>query len=124
MTKVVYPPASPAPYSKAIRAGDFIFLSGQIAFGPDGIVVNGGIELQTKTVLELLKKNLAEVGCTMEDVIKTTVWLADTRDFRGYNEVYSQYFPKNPPTRATVRADLMRDAKIEIEAVAYKPLKA
>jgi reactive intermediate/imine deaminase len=120
---VHYPPSAPAPYSKAIRAGDFVFLSGQIAFGPNGILVHGGIELQTQVVLDTIKRNLEEVGCSLTDVVKMTIWLADVRDFRGFNDVYSKYFSKNPPTRSTVRADLMRDARIEIETVAYKSVK-
>jgi 2-iminobutanoate/2-iminopropanoate deaminase len=124
MSKIVrYPPSAPAPYSKAVRAGDFLFLSGQIAFGPDGIVVHGGIEVQTKVVLDTITRNLEELGCALSDIVKMTVWLQDVRDFRGYNEVFSKYFAKDPPARSTVRADLMRDARIEIEAVAYKPSK-
>ena len=122
MSKIIrHPAAAPAPYSKAVHAGDFLFLSGQIAFGPDGIVVNGGIELQTKVVLDHIKKNLEDLGCSLADVVKMTIWLADTRDFRGYNDVFAKYFANHPPARSTVRSDLMRDAKIEIEAVAYKP---
>ena len=124
MPKIVrHPPSTPAPYSKAVHAGDFLFLSGQIPFGPDGIVVPGGIEVQTKVVLDTIKRNLEELGCSLSDIVKMTIWLQDVRDFRGYNDVFSKYFAKDPPARSTVRADLMRDARIEIEAVAYKPSK-
>lgn len=121
MSKKIFPALSPAPYARAVKAGDFVFVSGQIAFGPDGIVVNGGIELQTRVVIENIEKTLKEAGCTLGDVVKATIWLDDVRDFRGFNEVYAQFFKESPPTRATVRADLMRDAKIEMEVIAYKP---
>ena len=65
---------------------------------------------------------LAEAGCTMADVVKNTIWLEDPRDFAGFNKVYAEFFAEDPPARATVRSDLMLDAKIEIEALAYKPL--
>jgi enamine deaminase RidA (YjgF/YER057c/UK114 family) len=67
---------------------------------------------------------LAEAGCGLEDVVKTTVWLADPRDFWSFNRVYGEFFPHHPPARSTVRADLMLDCKVEIEALAYKPRPA
>lgn len=122
MTKIVYKSDLPFPFAKAVRAGDFVFVSGQIPFGPDGAIVRGGIEAQTRVVLEAIAKTLEEAGCTMADVVKNTIWLEDTRDFAGFNKVYAEFFAEDPPARATVRSDLMLDAKIEIEALAYKPL--
>ena len=122
MTKIHYPTTLPYPFARAVRAGDFVFVSGQLPVGPDGIMVHGPIEVQTRVVLENIKKTLADAGCAMSDVVKTTVWLEEERDFTGYNKVYAEFFPKEPPARATVRSDLMLDAKIEIEALAYKPL--
>lgn len=122
MTKIVYKSDLPFPFAKAVRAGDFVFVSGQIPFGPDGAIVRGGIEAQTRVVLEAIAKTLEEAGCTMADVVKNTIWLEDTRDFAGFNKVYAEFFADDPPARATVRSDLMLDAKIEIEALAYKPL--
>jgi 2-iminobutanoate/2-iminopropanoate deaminase len=121
MTKIHYSPHPQLPFSKAVRAGDFVFISGQVPFGSDGLMVHGSIELQTRVVLDGIKKQLEEVGCTMQDVVKTTVWLDDPRDFGGYNRVYAEYFAKEPPARATVRSQLLLDCKIEVEAVAYKP---
>ena len=121
-TKIVYKSDLPFPFAKAVRAGDFVFVSGQLPFGPDGTVVQGTIEVQTRVVLEAIAKTLAEAGCTMADVVKNTIWLEDTRDFAGFNKVYAEFFAEDPPARATVRSDLMLDAKIEIEALAYKPL--
>lgn len=124
MTKVVYPSPLPYPFAKAVRAGDFVFVSGQLPFGPDGVMVHGPIEVQTRQVLENIKATLAETGCTLADVVKNTIWLEEERDFGGFNKVYAEYFGENPPARATVGSKLMLDAKIEIETLAYKPLKS
>ncbi len=131
MTKTVYPwdagalqthGDGPYPFSKAIRAGDFVFLSGQIAWGEDGLVINGGIEDQTRQTWLNIKRTLEEVGCSLGDIVKATIWLQDPRDFAGYNKVYAEFFPTDPPTRATVSANLIFDFKVEIEVVAYRPL--
>ena len=121
MTKIVYKSPLPLPFAKAVRAGDFVFVSGQLPFGPNGNMIQGTIEVQTRVVLETIAATLEDAGCTMADVVKNTIWLEDTRDFAGFNKVYAEFFPEDPPARATVRSDLMLDAKIEIEALAYKP---
>jgi 2-iminobutanoate/2-iminopropanoate deaminase len=113
---------SHVPLSPAVRAGDFIFISGQVPVGSDGSVVDGGIEPQTRQVLENVKAALALAGAGMEHVVKTTVFLEDARDFGGMNKVYATYFAKEPPTRSTLECRLMIDIKVEIEAVAYMPL--
>lgn len=123
MTKRVYPTPLPYPFAKAVRAGDFVFVSGQLPFGSDGLLVQGSIEVQTRQVLENIKSTLEETGCTMADIVKNTIWLEDERDFAGFNKVYAEYFPEQPPARATVGSKLMLDAKIEIEALAYKPME-
>ena len=114
--------SSHVPLSPAVRAGDFIFISGQVPVGPSGCVVDGGIEPQTRQVLENVKAALALAGAGMEHVVKTTVFLEDARDFGGMNKVYATYFAKEPPTRSTLECRLMIDIKVEIEAVAYMPL--
>ncbi|MDI7862039.1 RidA family protein [Rhizobiaceae bacterium n13] len=114
---------SHVPLSPAVRAGDFVFISGQVPVDADGKVVEGGIEVQTRQVLENVKSALALAGATMEDVVKTTVWLEDARDFGRMNQVYGSYFPKEQPARTTVESRLMIDIKVEIEAVAYAPPK-
>lgn len=113
---------SHVPLSPAVRAGDFVYVSGQVPVGGDGVVVNGGIAEQTEQVLANMKAALELAGCTMDDVVKTTVWLEDARDFGAFNVVYAKHFRKDPPARTTVESRLMIDIKIEVEAVAYKPL--
>jgi reactive intermediate/imine deaminase len=110
------------PFSPAIRAGDFVYVSGQVAHGENGELIDGGIIVQTRRVIENLRRILAEADCTLDDVIKCNVWLADARDFWSFNKVYASYFPGVPPARSTVQSPLMIDAKIEIDCVAYKPL--
>ena len=113
---------SHVPLSPAVRAGDFVYVSGQVPVGSDGVVVKGGIVEQTGQVMANVKAALALAGCAMEDVVKTTVWLDDARDFGAFNNVYAKHFPKDPPARTTVESRLMVDIKIEVEAVAYRPL--
>jgi reactive intermediate/imine deaminase len=122
MSKKVYPYPGVVPYSKAVRAGDFVFVSGHLAWGENGELIHGSIEQETRQVWRNITKTLQEVGCTLDDVVKATIWLQDPRDFNGYNKAYLEFFPKDPPSRSTVRADLIFDAKLEIEVVAYKPL--
>lgn len=113
---------SHVPLSPAVRAGDFVYASGQVPVGGGGGVVSGGISEQTDQVLSNLQAALELAGCTMDDVVKTTVWLEDARDFGAFNAVYAKHFPKDPPARTTVESRLMIDIKVEIEAVAYRPL--
>lgn len=110
------------PFSRAIRAGDFVFVSGMSAVDRLGEAPGGNIESQTRRTLEAIREALKEAGCAMSDVVKTTCWLEDTRDFWNFNRVYAEFFPENPPTRSTVQAVLMLEGKVEIEVVAYKPL--
>ncbi len=109
------------PFAKAVRAGDFVFVSGQVpTIG--GEVVSGGIVAQTEQVIANLRSVLDTAGCTLADVVKVTCWLDDPRDFSSFNAVFEKHFIDAPPARATVQSALMVDAKVEIEAVAYKPL--
>jgi 2-iminobutanoate/2-iminopropanoate deaminase len=113
-------PAAIGPYSQAIKAGGFVFASGQIPTDPQtGEFVAGGIAEQTEQVLKNLKAVLEAAGSSLDQVVKTTVFLADMKDFPGMNEVYATFFSGAPPARATVAAaGLPRDARVEIEAVA------
>ena len=109
------------PFSPAVRAGDFIYVSGQVPANADGEIVTGGIEAQTRQVMENLKAVLALAGATFDDVCKSTCWLQDARDFGAFNRIYMGYFPNGRPARSTTEARLMVDAKVEIDVVAYKP---
>jgi len=113
-------PAAIGPYSQAIKAGGFVFVSGQIPIDPQtGEFVAGGIAEQTKQVLTNLAAVLEAAGSGLDRVVKTTVFLADMKEFPGMNEVYATFFSAPPPARATIAAaGLPRDARVEIEAVA------
>ena len=113
---------SHVPLSPAVRAGDFIFISGQAPVGADGAIVAGGMEAETRQVMANVEAALKLAGAELADVVKTLVVLADARDFGAFNKVYATYFPANPPARTTLEARLMIDIRVEIEAVAYKPL--
>jgi 2-iminobutanoate/2-iminopropanoate deaminase len=110
------------PLSKAVRAGDFVYVSGQTANDGKGGIVHSNIEDQTKIIMKNIEKILFETSCNMEDIIKTTVWISDARDFHRFNSTYTKFFPKNKPARSTTVCDLVVDAKIEIEVIAYKPI--
>jgi 2-iminobutanoate/2-iminopropanoate deaminase len=113
-------PAAIGPYSQAIKAGGFVFVSGQIPIDPEtGEFVAGGVAKQTERVLKNLAAILEAAGSGLDQVVKTTVFLADMKEFAEMNEVYGTFFTGAPPARATVAAaGLPRDAKVEIEAVA------
>ena len=109
------------PFTKAVRAGDFVFVSGQVPMGADGEIIEGNIATQTRQTIENVKSILQSLGLGLEHVVKATVWLADTRDFWPFNKVYLDYFGAALPARSCVRADMMVDCKVEIEVVAYDP---
>lgn len=112
---------TPRPFAKAVRAGDFIFVSGQVP-AVDGEVVTGGIIQQTEQVIQNIIDVLALTDCTLAEVVKVSIWLDDPRDFTSFNSVFQKYFIANPPARSTVQSSLMVDAKIEMDVTAYKPL--
>jgi 2-iminobutanoate/2-iminopropanoate deaminase len=113
-------PKAIGPYSQAIRANGMVFASGQIPIDPQtGEFVAGGVAEQTEQVLRNLSAVLEASGANFEQVVKTTVFLADMNDFAAMNEVYGRYFKSEPPARATVEAArLPRDARVEIECIA------
>jgi reactive intermediate/imine deaminase len=111
------------PFCQATRAGDFVFVSGQVGMDENGEIITGGIVAQTRRTLDNIIAILAKAGCTLADVVKANVWLDDTRDFQAFNRVYASYFGDNPPARSCVRSQLMVDAKVEIDVTAYKPAK-
>jgi 2-iminobutanoate/2-iminopropanoate deaminase len=114
-------PGAIGPYSQAIRAGDFVFLSGQIPLDPEtGKIAGDGIVDQTHQVLKNLGAVLTAAGASYSKVVKTTVYLADMSEFTAMNQVYADYFGAPAPARATVQAArLPRDVRVEIDAIAY-----
>jgi 2-iminobutanoate/2-iminopropanoate deaminase len=108
--------------SKAIRAGDMVYLTGQIPFKDGAPMTTGTIEDQTRVTIDAIRDTLAEAGCELSDVVKSMVWLRDKSDFPGFNQVYGEYFPVEPPCRSAVVGTMLVDVRIELEVVAYKPL--
>ena len=107
--------------SKAVRAGNFIFLTGQVPMKNGVVITDGSIEEQTRIALDEIKTTLAEAGCQLQDVVKAMVWLKNRDDFPGFNEIYGEYFPHEPPARSAIVSDFLIDILVEIEVVAYKP---
>lgn len=108
--------------SRAIRAGDFVFLTGQVPMRDGAPMTTGTVEEQTRAVLDDITATLAEAGCTRDDVVKAMVWLRERADFPGFNAVYAEYFPTEPPARSAVISELLVDCRVEVEVVAYRPV--
>ena len=107
--------------SKAVRAGDFVYLTGQVPMKNGVVITEGTIEEQTRIVLDEIKNTLLEAGCELQDVIKAMVWLKNRNDFPGFNSIYGEYFDHEHPARSAVVSDLLVDVLVEVEVVAYKP---
>lgn len=121
VVSTVAAPRAIGPYSQAVRAGDFIYLSGQIPLDPaSGELVAGDIAAQTRQVMENLSAVLTAAGASWSQAVKTTIYLADLGDFNAVNAVYAGYFQAEPPARVTIQAaGLPRGALVEIDVVAY-----
>ena len=117
-------PKPRGPYSPFVRAGDFIFVSGQGPINPETNQMSfGDIRHETGVVLENIRRILEQAGATPADVVKCSVFLADMHDFGAMNEVYGAFFGQNRPARTTIEAKLpTREMKVEIDCIAYKPL--
>jgi 2-iminobutanoate/2-iminopropanoate deaminase len=113
-------PAAIGPYSQAVRVGNMIYTAGQIALDPATMeIVEGGIETETRQVLNNLKQVLEAANSGLEYVVKTTVFLRDMADFPKMNAIYGEFFPENPPARSTVAVKtLPKDVAVEIECIA------
>lgn len=116
-------PKAVGPYSQGIRVGDFIFCAGQAGLDPaTGKLVTGGIEAETRRVLQNLGAVLEQAGTSLGNVVKTTVFLTDMGDFKAMNAIYAEFFPGTPPARSTVQVSrLPVDAHVEIECIAVMP---
>ncbi len=108
--------------SRAIRVGDFVFVTGQLPFKDGEVMTDGDIEDQTRACIEGISDILQQAGCELSDVVKSMVWLKNKQDFPGFNAVYSEYFPQEPPTRSALVGEFLVDILVEIEVTAYKPL--
>jgi 2-iminobutanoate/2-iminopropanoate deaminase len=115
-------PAAIGPYSQAVQYGDFLFVSGQIAFDPaTGELVEGDIEVQTKRVLENVKAIIEAAGMKLENVVKCSCFLSNMEDFVRFNTVYESYFGESAPARETVEVSrLPRDVQVEVSAICGK----
>jgi enamine deaminase RidA (YjgF/YER057c/UK114 family) len=109
------------PFHPGVRAGDFIYISGQVAKDEKGNMCSGNIEEETRWTLESIRRILQMDGADLDDVVKVTVYLADARNFGRYNKVFAEYFPDGRISRTTVEARAVIECKIEMDAVAYKP---
>jgi 2-iminobutanoate/2-iminopropanoate deaminase len=123
MNQIVSSPDAPkaiGPYSQAVRAGQLLFMSGQVPLDPaSGLIVSGDITAQTRRTLDNIKAVLTAAGLSLANVVRTTIFLADMNDFAAVNEVYGQYFSQPFPARVTVQvARLPKDARVEIDAIA------
>jgi 2-iminobutanoate/2-iminopropanoate deaminase len=108
------------PYSPVVVSGDIVWTAGQVAYDPEGNLIEAGIEAQTRRALENVRTCLDAAGCTMDDVVKVNAYLADLGDFPGYNEVYEEFFSEPYPARTSVGAALPPGVLVEIEAVARR----
>jgi len=110
------------PLSKAVRAGDFVMLSGQLGLDAGGRLVGEDIETQTAQCLANIREILRDAGCTLDQVVKSTVWLVNREDFAPFNAIYASHFPSQSPVRSTVVCGLvLPGALVEIEVIAYAP---
>ncbi len=109
------------PFHPGVRAGDFIFVSGQVAKDADGNMVEGSIEVETRATIESIARVLAADGATLDDVVRITTFLQDVRDFGRYNKVFGEYFKNAALARTTVEARAVINTKIEMDAIAYAP---
>jgi 2-iminobutanoate/2-iminopropanoate deaminase len=114
-------PRLPLPFSQAVRLGNLVFVSGQGPIDPRTHEVKGDIKEQTERMLLNIKAILEAAGTLMRDVVSTTVYLTDLKNFEAMNEVYVKFFPKDPPPRATVQAGLLRDMLVEMQCIAWIP---
>ena len=105
--------------SRAVRAGDLVYLTGQIPMQDGKPMTTGSIEEQTRSCIENIRATLALTGLALSDVVKTTVWLKDRADFPGFDATYGEYFDNDPPARTGLVSEFLVDIRVEIECVAY-----
>ncbi|MFJ4385599.1 RidA family protein [Pseudomonas sp. NPDC089407] len=114
-----FPSSLPFPFSRAVKAGGFLFLSGQVPMSASGEVVRGDIQAQTRAACERIGESLAACDARFDQVVKVTVWLSDMSHFAGFNEVYKEFFGAALPVRSTVASALALGVDVEIEVQAF-----
>lgn len=114
-------PRLPLPFSQAVKLGNLVFVSGQGPIDPKSHGVKGGIKAQTERMLLNIKAILEAAGTSMQNVVNTTVYLTDLKNFEAMNEVYVKFFSKDPPPRATIQAGLLRGMLVEMQCIAWVP---
>jgi len=112
------------PFHPAVRAGDYIFVSGQVAKDDQGNMISDTIEVETAGTIESIRRILAEEGATLADVVRVTTYLEDARDFGRYNKIFAEHFKDAVLARTTIEARAVINTKIEMDAIAYKPKRA
>lgn len=109
------------PFSRAVEADGWLYVSGQVPRDAEGEIVTGNITVQATVTLENLKNVLEDAGYSLDDVVRVSVWLDDPRDFTGFNKVYSKYFKaEHAPARVCVQSRMMSDIRVEVDCIAYK----
>ena len=116
--KTTLAPAAIGPYSQAVKTGNLVFTSGQIALSPDGVVVGEDIAAQTEQVMKNLGAVLSAAGSSYEKAVKTTCFLADIKDFAAFNEIYGKYFVSKPARSCVAVKDLPKGVLVEVEVIA------
>ena len=121
MIRTTKAPLPKFPYSQAVVSGGFVFVSGQVAINPEtNEIEHGTLQSETERIFRTIEAILAEAGCSLKDVVRVGVYLADLKDFAEMNGIYGKYFPENPPARTTIGAGLL-GVKIEVDCVAKVP---
>lgn len=118
-----YPSTLPFPFSRAVEAGGFLFLSGQVSMDANATPIRGDVQSQTRVIMDNISQTLDSVGARLEDIFKVTVWLSDMKHFSEFNKAYAAYFSSGFPVRSVVSAKLAFDLDVEIEVQAIAPAK-
>ncbi len=119
-----YSSTLPFPFSRAVKVGEFLFLSGQVSMANDGTPMYGDIRTQTQVVMDTISETLRTLGAALEDVFKVTVWLSDMQHFSDFNSVYVDYFKNGFPARSVVSAKLAFGLDVEVEVQAVAPAES
>lgn len=121
MSIVRYPTAKPFPFSDAVKANGFIFLSGQVSMTPEGNPLYGSVNTQTEWIMHAISTTLSQCGATLDDIVRAKVWLSDIAYLGEFNQAYQAWFPKGFPARSVTTSPLAYGLDVEIEVMALDP---